>query len=65
KAGTAVERNRLKRLLREFFRLNRDTLNLCVDMHITVKRGVKVKSFNSLNDVGAELGVFFKNNAKE
>lgn len=40
KVGNAVERNRVKRLLREFFRLNKSRLLPSLDIVIIAKKGI-------------------------
>jgi len=57
RVGRAVERNRVKRLLREFFRLNREKISpeRPVDIAIYVKKQIDIKSM-SLASIEEELG---------
>ena len=45
KYGKAVKRNRIKRLLREFFRLNKKLFKTGYDYVIVVKRNCNVKNY--------------------
>ncbi len=52
RVGNSVKRNRIKRLLREFFRLNKNIFPESTDIFISVKKEARVKK---LSDVEFEL----------
>ena len=58
RVGGAVRRNRVKRLLREFFRLHKDLLPDCSDFLFIAKPGSTQLNYSTLSN---EMLRFFKN----
>jgi ribonuclease P protein component len=56
RVGNAVVRNRIKRLVREFFRRRKDAMSQAQDIVVIAKSGAEKLS---LNDVAAELQNIF------
>lgn len=56
KVGGAVSRNRIKRLIREFFRLNKEKIPESSDLIVLAKKDIRIKGYREVFD---ELGVIF------
>ena len=63
KTGTAVRRNRLRRLIREFFRLHQLAIPAGLDYVVVPKRHLRVEEMN-FQQVEKELSFAFRRYAK-
>lgn len=61
KVAGAVQRNRIKRLLREFFRLNKETFPSSADIFISVKHGFNPRSYREVEKEFQGLGFKTRN----
>lgn len=51
----ALRRNRIKRLFKEFFRLNRDVFEPAADVVFAVRKGFELDSLQAVEDAGLGL----------